>query len=48
MRPEELQRGRTDVMGSGTQLDHKAAVLSLEEEVGYDPELDEAIRLATC
>ena len=27
--------GRTDVMGSSTQLDHSAMVLSLEEEVGY-------------
>ena len=37
--------GRTDVMGSGTQLDHSSMVLSMEEEVGYDPELDEAVRL---
>ena len=37
--------GRTDTMGSGTQLDHKACVLSFEEEVGFDPELDEAITL---
>jgi hypothetical protein len=43
--------GRTDVMGSATQLDHSSMVLSFEEEVGYDPELDEAIRLGdmlTC
>ena len=43
--------GRTDVMGSGTQLDHSAMVLSIEEEVGYDPELDEAVTLGdllTC
>src|SRR5438874_9159511 len=43
--------GRTDVMAAGTQLDHKSSVLSFEEEVGYDPELDEAIRLGdllTC
>ena len=43
--------GRTDVMGSGTQLDHSSMVLSFEEEVGYDPELDEAIHLGdvlTC
>ena len=36
---------RTDVMGSGTQLDGKTAVLSMETEVGYDPETMEAIRL---
>ena len=36
---------RTDVMGSGTQLDGKACVLSMETEVGYDPETMEAIRL---
>src|SRR5471030_2733429 len=27
---------RVDTMGIGTQLDHKSAVLSFEEEVGYD------------
>jgi len=37
--------GRTDVMASGTELDGKSCVLSLETEVGYDPELDEAIKL---
>lgn len=36
---------RTDVMGSGTQLDGKVAVLSTETEVGFDPETMEAIRL---
>ena len=36
---------RTDVMGSGTQLDGKTALLSVETEVGYDPETMEAIRL---
>ena len=36
---------RTDVMAPGTQLDDKSCVLSVEEEVGYDPELDEPIRL---
>ena len=36
---------RADVMACGTQLDHKSAVLSFEEEVGYDPELDEPITL---
>src|SRR5205823_6856085 len=43
--------GRTDAMASTTQLDHKSCVLSLETEVAYDPELDEAIRLGdllTC
>jgi len=38
-------RSRADVMAQGTQLDRKSSVLSLEEEVGYDPEIDEAIRL---
>ena len=36
---------RTDVMGSGTQLDGKTAVMSMEAEIGYDPETMEAIRL---
>ena len=36
---------RTDVMGSGTQLDGKTAVISIETEVGFDPETMEAIRL---
>ena len=36
---------RTDTMAPGTQLDAKSAVLSFEEEVGYDPELDEPITL---
>lgn len=38
-------RSRADVMAQGTQLDRKSSVLSLEEEVGYDPELDEAVTL---
>jgi len=38
-------RSRADTMAQGTQLDHKSCVLSMEEEVGYDPELDEAITL---
>jgi len=38
-------RSRADTMAQGTQLDHKSCVLSFEEEVGYDPELDEAITL---
>ena len=36
---------RTDTMAPGTQLDHRSTVLSFEEEVGYDPELDEPITL---
>jgi hypothetical protein len=36
---------RADTMAVGTQLDHKSTVLSFEEEVGYDPELDEPITL---
>ena len=32
-------------MGQGTQLDLKSCCLSLEEEVGYDPETDTAIVL---
>jgi DNA-directed RNA polymerase specialized sigma24 family protein len=38
-------RSRADVMAQGTQLDHRSAVLSFEEEVGYDPELDEPVTL---
>ncbi len=37
--------GRTDVMGSGTQLDHNSMVLSFEEAVGFDEELGEPITL---
>ena len=37
--------GHTDVMGSATQIGHNSMVLSMEEEVGYDPELDEAVHL---
>ena len=36
---------RADVLATGTQLDLSSAVLSLEEEVGYDEELGEAIVL---
>ncbi len=36
---------RMDVMGSGTQLDGKTAVVSTETEIGWDPELNEPIRL---
>lgn len=32
---------RTDVMAPGTQLDQRCSVQSVDEEVGYDPELDE-------
>jgi hypothetical protein len=38
-------RSRADVMAQGTQLDHRSTVLSFEEEVGYDPEIDEAVTL---
>ena len=37
--------GRTDAMFSSTQLDGKAHVLSVETEVGWDPEMNEPIRL---
>jgi hypothetical protein len=37
--------GHTDVMGSGTQIGHNSMVLSFEEEVGFDPEMNEPIRL---
>ena len=37
--------GRTDVMGSGTQLDGKSMVLSFEEPAGIDPETMEEIPL---
>ena len=37
--------GRTDAMFSTTQLDGKAQVLSMETEVGFDPETMEPIRL---
>ena len=36
---------RVDTMGIGTQLDGSSSVLSFEEEVGYDPELDAPITL---
>jgi hypothetical protein len=38
-------RSHADTMAHGTQLDAKSCVLSMEEEVGYDPELDEAVTL---
>ena len=37
--------GRTDALATATQLDASSSVLSMEEEVGYDPETDEAITL---
>ena len=37
--------GHTDVMGSATQIGHNSMVLSFEEEVGHDDELNEPIRL---
>ena len=36
---------RADVMATGTQLDHRSSVLSMEEEVGYDHEADEPVCL---
>ena len=36
---------RTDAYSSGCQLDGKAAVLSMETEIGWDPEMNEPIRL---
>lgn len=39
--------GRTDVMSCGTQLDAKSCLLSMETEVGYDPELDAPIGLGS-
>lgn len=38
-------RSRADTMAQGTQLDAKSCLLSMEEEVGYDPELDQAVTL---
>lgn len=38
-------RSRADTMAQGTQLDGKSCVLSFEEEVGFDPELDQPITL---
>jgi len=38
-------RSRADTMAQGTQLDSKSCVLSFEEEVGYDHELDQAVTL---
>ena len=37
--------GRTDTMGSGTQLDGKSMVLSFEEPAGIDPDTGEEIPL---
>ena len=38
---------RSDVMMPGTQLDAKSCLLSMQDEVGYDPELDEPINLGS-
>ncbi len=37
--------GRTDALAPTTQLDGASSVLSMEEEVGWDPEMDEPITL---
>jgi hypothetical protein len=37
--------GSSDVLGSATQIGRNSMVLSMEEEVGYDAELDQAVRL---
>ena len=39
--------GRTDALATSTQLDASSSVLSMEEEVGYDPETNEAITLGS-
>lgn len=39
-------RSRADVLATGTQMDHRSSVLSLEEEVGFDEELNEPVVLA--
>ncbi len=39
--------GRTDAMACGTQLDAKSCLLSMETEVGYDPEIDAPIDLGS-
>lgn len=39
------ERNRTDVMAPGSQLNGKSCVLSFEEEVGFDEELGEPVRL---
>lgn len=36
---------RNDVLGAGTQLDGKSSVMSMEEEIGYDPETGESVCL---
>jgi hypothetical protein len=36
---------RADAMAQGAQLDQKSCLLSMEDEVGYDPEIDEAVTL---
>ena len=37
--------GRTDVLGSGTQMAGRSTVLSMEEQVGLNPETGEAVTL---
>ena len=37
--------GRTDVLAPSTQLDGSSSVLSMEEEVAFDPDTDEPITL---
>jgi hypothetical protein len=37
--------GKTDVMGSGTQMSSRSAVMSMNEEIGFAPELDAPIEL---
>jgi hypothetical protein len=38
-------RSRADVMACCTQLDHRSSLLSTEEEVVWDPELDEPVHV---
>ena len=37
--------GRSDVMSCGSQLDDHSSVMSIDEEIGFDPETDEPICL---
>ena len=47
MRSGRRSTGRScaDVMAPGTQLDQKSSLSSIEDEVAYDPEIDEPITL---
>ena len=38
-------RSNVDVMAPGTQLDQKSSLSSMDDEVAYDPEIDEPITL---